>query len=181
MAGDLQVSRDGDLLTLDFPSRPPEPVTDYPPELIACLGGTMPEKILLSRDYVLVYRDEDVIRAINPDFSIMAKIENRICITAPGRDVDFVSRFFCAGDAMPEDPVTGSAHCSLIPYWAQRLGKTQMLAAQLSRRGGLLQCRLDGDRVFIAGKACTYLVGTIFLPDKPGMQAKKEGPNGPSS
>jgi PhzF family phenazine biosynthesis protein len=178
-AGDLQVSRTGDLLTLDFPSREPLPVKDYPAELMACLNHHQPEQVLLSRDYVLVYRDEAVIRAIDPDFSLMEKINRRICVTAPGKDTDFVSRFFCAGDAMPEDPVTGSAHCSLIPYWAKRLGKTEMLAAQLSKRGGLLQCRLEGERVFIAGKACTYLIGTIFLPDRPGMQAKKEGPDGP--
>jgi PhzF family phenazine biosynthesis protein len=161
-AGDLLVSRKGRQLTLDFPSREPAPQESVPSEIFACLGRK-PEQVLLSRDYVVVYGDEDAIRAIKPDYAIMEGLKRRVCITAPGKKVDFVSRFFCAGDAMPEDPVTGSSHCSLVPYWSKRLGKSEMVAAQLSPRGGIIHCRIEGPRVYLSGEACTYLKGTITL------------------
>ncbi len=167
-AGDLRVARAGDLYSMDFPSRPPAPLEDYPPELLQGLGGARPREVLMARDYVVVFEDEETIRHIAPNYQIMERLNKpgrpaRVSVTAPGRTADFVSRFFCPGDAMPEDPVTGSAHCHLIPYWAARLGKTDMRAFQVSPRGGALACRLDGDRVHIAGSAVTYLTGTIFI------------------
>lgn len=162
-AGPLRVSRTGDMLTLDFPSRMPEKLQAYPPELISSLGGAVPSEVHLSRDYVVVFENEDVIRAIAPNYVVMEKLKNRVCITAKGKDCDFVSRFFCAGDAMPEDPVTGSSHCSLVPFWAGRLGKSELVAKQLSLRGGTLLCRLAENRVFLSGKAVTYLEGKIYI------------------
>lgn len=162
-AGELRVTRQDGYLTLDFPARPPEPINTYPPELITCLGDVKPEQVLLSRDYVVVYSREDDVRGIVPNYALMEKLQRRVCVTAKGKDCDFVSRFFCAGDAMPEDPVTGSSHCSLVPYWAARLGKTDFIAKQLSPRGGTLLCRLAGGRVFLSGRAALYLVGKIFV------------------
>lgn len=167
-AGDLFVSRNDSELTLDFPERTPKPLTDYPPELIASIGGITPQEVLLARDYVVVLSDESAVRAVRPNYETMAKLNSsgnlmRVSVTAPGKDVDFVSRFFCPGDAMPEDPVTGSAHCHLVPYWAKRLGKTELNAAQLSPRGGSLRCRLANGRVYMTGKAVTYLSGKIYV------------------
>ncbi len=168
-AGDLFVRRAGDELTLDFPERDPRPVDKIPPELAAALGGHTPREVLMARDYVAVFDNEADIRAIEPNYEVMSKLAingqlMRVSVTAPGNDVDFVSRFFCPGDAMPEDPVTGSAHCHLVPYWAKRLGKTEFTAAQLSPRGGTLRCRLANGRVYMTGRAVTYLSGTLFLP-----------------
>ncbi len=164
--GDLVVSRNGELLTLDFPSRPAAPVKQVPPDLIQALNGHVPEEVLLGRDYVVVYKHEEIIKSIAPDYErIAAKLGKYVCITAPGTGgIDFVSRFFCAGDAVPEDPVTGSTHCTLVPYWAERLSKNELIAAQLSDRGGILTCQLEGNRVFISGQCKPYLIGTIFVP-----------------
>ena len=163
--GDLYVRRDGHFLTLDFPSRPAAPIDNVPAELIEALNGNIPEAVFLGRDYYVVYKDEGIIKSINPDFEIIAtKLGKRVCITALGNGgIDFVSRFFCARDSMPEDPVTGSSHCTLVPYWASRLNKTEFTAAQLSSRGGILKCRLENDRVFIAGQCAPYLIGKIFV------------------
>ncbi|MDX1922261.1 MAG: PhzF family phenazine biosynthesis protein [Alphaproteobacteria bacterium] len=162
--GDLYVRKAGDFLTLDFPARPAPPVDTVPPQLITALNGNVPQEVYMGRDYYVVYKDEDIIRAINPDFEIIAtKLGRRVCITAPGTTTDFVSRFFCARDSMPDDPVTGSSHCTLVPYWAKRLNKSEFMAAQLSARGGILKCRLEGQRVLIAGQCAPYLVGKIFI------------------
>lgn len=167
-AGDLFVRRKDDELTLDFPERDPKPLSDYPSELTASIGGARPQEVLLARDYVVVLSDEDAVLAVQPNYEIMSKLNKvgqlmRVSVTAPGRDVDFVSRFFCPGDAMPEDPVTGSAHCHLVPYWAKRLKKTELSATQVSPRGGSLRCRLANGRVYMSGKAVTYLAGKIFV------------------
>ncbi len=164
--GDLYVRRDGDYLTLDFPSRPVAPIENIPADLVRALNGYQPLEVSMGRDYYVVYQNEAMIKSINPDFEIIAtKLGKRVCITAPGSNgIDFVSRFFCARDSMPEDPVTGSSHCTLVPYWAKRLNKTEFTAAQLSSRGGVLKCRLQGDRVLIAGQCVPYLKGTIFVP-----------------
>ena len=164
--GDLSVEKNGDMLYLDFPSRPPEPARDVPASLIAGLNGIPPLETYISRDYMLVYPDSKTIRAINPDYKILGQCGKFVIITAQAStedDCDFVSRFFCAGDGIEEDPVTGSAHCNLIPYWAKRLGKTRMVGKQLSPRGGTLLCELREDRVLIGGKALTYLEGTISV------------------
>ncbi len=170
-AGDLLVNRNraNNELTLDFPERDPKSLTAYPPELIAAIGGAVPQEVLIARDYVVVLESEEAVRAVVPNYEIMSTLSRagklmRVSVTARGRDVDFVSRFFCPGDAMPEDPVTGSAHCHLVPYWAKRLHKTELRAEQLSPRGGSLRCRLENGRVYMTGKAVTYLAGKIFVP-----------------
>ena len=158
--GDLFVTRQGDWLTLDFPSWIPEPVA-MPEIAAASLGGIVPLKAYCQRDYLFLLRDAAEVRAVKPNYAVMEKLGRQVCVTATGDDCDFVSRFFCPGDAMPEDPVTGSAHAMLVPFWAKRLGQTTMLARQLSERGGELRCELAGDRVLIAGQAVTYLEGQV--------------------
>jgi len=103
------------------------------------------------------------VEALTPDITAMLPLGKMVCVTAPGDEYDFVSRFFCPGEGVPEDPVTGSAHSMLIPYWSEKLGKTQMLARQVSSRGGDLRCELKGDRVLIGGQATLYMKGKIFL------------------
>lgn len=115
---------------------------------------------------MLVLDHEDTVRRLRPDPGLLQRLPggaHGIIVTAPAEKFDFVSRFFIPGSPIPEDPVTGSAHCTLIPYWADRLGKQEMLAAQVSARGGLLRCRLAGERVLIAGQAVTYLEGQLLL------------------
>jgi PhzF family phenazine biosynthesis protein len=162
-AGVLTVGRDGEALMLDFPSRPPLacPISD---EVAAALGKP-PTALLASRDYLAVYNRADEIAALSPDFAALAALDRfAVIATAPGcEEIDFVSRFFAPARGVPEDPVTGSAHCTLIPYWAERLGKSRLEARQLSRRGGRLSCGLNGDRVTIAGRAVLYLEGTITI------------------
>lgn len=163
-SGELLVTVEGDLLTLDFPSRPPA-VTEAPQIILDGMGQD-PVAVLKSRDYVLVFENEQIIRHIKPNQILLNQINidpGGIIVTAPGREVDFVSRFFTPQASIFEDPVTGSAHCSLIPYWAKRLGKTEMVALQYSPRGGRLFCKDRGERVFIAGNAVTYLVGSISI------------------
>lgn len=164
-AGTIAVEREGDRFVLDFPSRPPGPV-DADPALFPGLGGAAPVEVLAARDYLVVYADEAAVRALEPDFRILNRIERMVCVTAPGTGgVDFVSRFFAPGHGIDEDPVTGSAHCTLIPYWAKRLGRERLEARQVSRRGGALACELAGDRVRIGGGAALYLDGSIHVPD----------------
>lgn len=164
-AGTLTVTRDGDLFTLDFPSRPATPVESPDPALVAALGGPTPVAVLGGRDYLVVYEDEAAVRALRPDMAALARLDRfAVCVTAPGAGgVDFVSRLFAPAQGIPEDPVTGSTHCTLIPYWAERLGKTTLSARQVSARGGELACELAGDRVKIGGKAVLYLEGTITV------------------
>jgi PhzF family phenazine biosynthesis protein len=162
-AGVLTVTKNGDKYTLDFPSRPAEPAI-IPTGLTEALGMKEPLEFLRSRDYMLIYDNEDEILNCKPDFNLLAKFDVvGIIITSPGKDVDFVSRFFAPSAGIPEDPVTGSAHCNLIPYWAEKLGKNDLHAYQLSARKGELWCELKGDRVLMSGKAVTYLKGEIFV------------------
>ena len=162
-AGTLTVKKDGDKYTMDFPSRPPIHI-ELPNGLAEALSEKEPVEVLRSRDYVLVYESEDDVKDISPDFFALSKMDTvGVIVTAPGKNVDFVSRFFAPGAGIPEDPVTGSAHCNLIPYWAEKLGKTHLHALQLSDRGGELWCDLNGDRVLMSGKAITYLKGEIFV------------------
>ncbi len=167
-SGWLSVTRVGEVLELDFPSRPPQPCA-VPEALVRGLGKT-PVRVLKSRDYFAVFASEDDVRALKPDFTALATLDTLgIIVTAPGSDCDFVSRFFAPGAGIAEDPVTGSAHCTLIPYWAERLGKAQLFARQLSKRGGELFCSLAGERVRIGGKAVLYLRGQIEL-DEPAAR-----------
>jgi len=162
-AGTLTVTKNGDKYTLDFPSRPPQPVK-APADLIESLGGKVPLEILKSRDYFLVYETEQDIRDMKPDFNLMGKVETvGVIVTAKGDTVDFVSRFFAPSAGINEDPVTGSAHCNLIPYWAAKLGKNELHAYQISSRKGELWCENKGERVLMSGKAVTYLKGEIYV------------------
>lgn len=162
-AGVLTVKKDGDKYTMDFPSRPPIPI-EVPNGLIEALGGKEPLSILRSRDYFLVYESENDVTGITPDFSALSKFDTvGFIVTARGKEADFVSRFFAPGAGIPEDPVTGSAHCNLIPYWAEKLGKTKLHAYQLSARKGELWCEQAGERVLMSGKAVTYLKGEIYV------------------
>jgi len=162
-AGTLTVSRAGDKYTMDFPSRPPI-VIEVPNGLVEALGGKEPKSILRSRDYFLVYDNEEDITELSPDFTALSKFDTvGFIVTARGNNSDFVSRFFAPGAGIPEDPVTGSAHCNLIPYWADKLGKNKLHAYQLSARKGELWCELKGERVLMSGNAVTYLKGEIFV------------------
>jgi PhzF family phenazine biosynthesis protein len=162
-AGVLTVKKDGDKYTMDFPSRPPIGI-EAPNGLVEALGEKTPVAILRSRDYFVEYENEDDIRDISPDMFALSKLDTvGVIVTARGKKADFVSRFFAPGAGIPEDPVTGSAHCNLIPYWAGKLGKDKLHAYQLSARGGELWCELKGDRVLMSGNVVTYLKGEIFI------------------
>lgn len=162
-AGTLTVTKYNDLYTLDFPARMGEKVAP-PEELVKALGTESPLEAYKSRDYMLVYSSEEEIAAIKPDFNALSKIDALgIIVTARGNRSDFVSRMFAPSAGINEDPVTGSAHCSLIPYWAEQLGKTELHAYQISGRLGELWCELKGDRVRISGKVVTYLKGEIAV------------------
>ncbi len=161
-SGPLRVSRSGDLLVMDFPSQPPR-ACEVPAGLLPALGAEA-RTVLCSEDYFVVFSDEEEILALKPDMNGLARLGLRgVIVTAPGKNIDFVSRFFAPGIGIPEDPVTGSAHCALVPYWAERLRKNDLHARQISRRGGELFCRDLGDRVEIAGRAALYMTGTIFV------------------
>lgn len=166
-AGLLRVSRDRDELTLDFPSRPAVPA-EPPPGLLAALGCEPPREVLRSRDWLVVLADAAAVRALQPDFPALLALPDvlGVCVTAPGDDgVDFVSRYFTPAQGIPEDPVTGSAHCTLTPYWVHRLGRNELQARQLSRRSGELRCTLAGERVFIAGHAVLTRTGHLLLDE----------------
>ncbi|HTC32042.1 MAG TPA: PhzF family phenazine biosynthesis protein [Bryobacteraceae bacterium] len=162
-SGTLTVTREGDLYSLDFPARPPEVCANVYPGLVAAVGGK-PETVLAAQDYFLVYGSEDELRSLRPDMAALMNIDRfAVIVTAPGREFDFVSRFFAPAKGVPEDPVTGRAHCSLIPYWSKRLGKKKLRAHQASPRGGEVWCEDRGERVTISGKAVRFFEGSIFL------------------
>ena len=161
-SGELSVTRDGDRYTLDFPSLPAHPCP-APSGLLAALGAT-PDAILRSNFCMCVFDNEDQIRAISPDMMALAKVDCfGIIVTAPGTDCDFVSRMFAPAAGIPEDPVTGSAHSVLTPYWSARQAKQEMFARQISNRGGELWCEQRGDRVGIGGNVIRYLEGAIHI------------------
>ncbi len=161
-SGELSVEKIGDVLTLDFPSRPVEKC-DAPEGLIEAIG-TQPKEIFKARDYFLVYENEQEVADIAPNFSRLLEIDaHGFIVTAKGDSSDFVSRFFAPEVGVFEDPVTGSSHCNLIPFWAERLGKTKLFGKQISARGGELFCELKGDRVKIGGNAVLYFKGEIYV------------------
>lgn len=162
--GPLTVTRSGDWLTLDFPAAGSEPV-EPPQALLDSLRIGEYQEVRLGRNYIVVLDSQQQVEAVMPDIPLMLTLNQKVCITAKaeGEEYDFVSRFFSPAAALTEDPVTGSTHTMLIPYWAERLGKTRLNARQVSKRGGDLRCQLMGDRVLIAGQATTYLSGKIFL------------------
>jgi predicted PhzF superfamily epimerase YddE/YHI9 len=124
--------------------------------------GVRPLEVLAADDYLAVFDSEAAVRALAPDHAKLSALDLRgVIVTAPGTDVDFVSRFFAPALGVPEDPVTGSAHCELTPYWAGRLGKNKLAARQVSKRGGELECEMRGDRVLLTGSAVTFMQGEI--------------------
>jgi PhzF family phenazine biosynthesis protein len=164
ISGILRVEIGGDLLTMNFPARKPQPAAA--PKVILDAIPIEPLEVLKARDFLLVFEHETEISQMRPRRDLMDQINldpGGVIVTAPGEEVDFVSRFFTPQATIFEDPVTGSAHCSLIPYWSERLRKEEMVALQLSARGGKLYCRNAGQRVLISGKAVTYLEGEIWV------------------
>jgi PhzF family phenazine biosynthesis protein len=161
-SGELRVTRENGRLVLDFPAQPAAACA-VPAKLSEALRAT-PRSVLKGRDYIAVFDTEKEIAAIQPNFEMVASLDAQgVVVTAPGDQCDFVSRYFVPAAGIPEDPVTGSTHCTLIPYWSQSLKRSKMLAKQISPRGGELFCEDKRDRVLIAGHAATYLKGTIAI------------------
>lgn len=162
LSGKLTVTKNNDLLTMDFPSNKASK-TELFDELSAALGKT-PKELLIARDYLAVYENQEEILGLYPNFNLLSKIDaHGFIVTAPGAESDFVSRFFAPYVGINEDPVTGSAHTTLIPYWAERLNKNTLSSIQVSERIGKLQCEYCGDRVKIAGTAKLFMKGEIIM------------------
>jgi PhzF family phenazine biosynthesis protein len=161
-SGLLVVTRRGDRFALELPAQPPVPVA-MPARFLDALGRK-PAQVLAATKYLAVYESEADVAALRPDLAVLADIDrDGVVATAPGRDCDFVSRYFAPHAGIPEDPVTGSAHCTLVPYWSKRLGKQTLQARQISRRGGELSCEDRGERVSVAGNAVLYFEGKIHV------------------
>lgn len=163
-SGPLRVFRDGKKYVLDFPADEVDPA-EIPDGLLEALGGKEPMFCYMGKtDYMLIYEKQSDIENIKPDFAGLGMIKARgVIVTAPGDWVDFVSRFFAPQVGVNEDPVTGSAHTTLIPYWSRQLAKTELIARQLSERGGDLFCKNKGNRVEIGGEAITFLEGNLKI------------------
>jgi len=162
-SGRLFVDREGDLYSMDFPAWGIREI-QVTERVSKALGERPAELYMGERDMMAVFELEEQIRSLNPDYRLVSQLDGMCMIcTAPGLDFDFVSRSFVPEAGIAEDPVTGSAHCSLVPFWADRLNKTELTAYQASERGGTLACEHMGDRIKIAGKAVTYMKGTILL------------------
>lgn len=166
--GILKAECRGGAVALDFPSRPPEKVSGG--QIISDMERALGCRVLelyKSRDYMAVTDSEETVKHLKPDLSHLGRIPVGECggfiVTAKGSEADFVSRFFCPGLSVPEDPVTGSSHCTLVPFWSKRLGKDKLTACQLSERGGTLYCEDLGERVKISGNAAVYSIGEIFV------------------
>lgn len=156
------MAKDG-IYTLDFPSRMPLPV-DVPDKLFKSLNISTAVEVLKSRDYFVVLPNEDAVKNIEPNFELIKELESvGLIVTAKGQSADVVSRCFFPKAGIDEDPVTGSAHCNIVPYWSNKLGKAKLFCKQLSQRGGDLHCELEGDRVLMSGKCVLYLQGEINI------------------
>lgn len=168
-SGELVVSRETEeRIALDFPSRPASPIalSEIPTGLLSSLGLTASdiEWVGLSRDWLIVLRNESILTKITPDFPALRAVKTAaVIISAPSKESDFVSRFFAPDFGVPEDHVTGSAHCTLIPYWSNKLQKNPLTAIQRSSRGGQLWCEQRGERVSIAGHAKSYIKGKLSV------------------
>jgi len=161
-SGRLTVVQEEELISMDFPSQPPVPC-EAPKELLDGLNKE-PLEILCSEDYFVLFSSEKAIVELKPDMGLLKKLDLRgVIVTAKADKVDFVSRFFAPKFGIDEDPVTGSAHCALTPYWAKKLNKKDVHAHQVSQRGGELFCKDCGDRVVIAGRAVTFMEGSITI------------------
>jgi PhzF family phenazine biosynthesis protein len=162
-SGPLSVRRVGPMIELDFPARPAKP-RKAPRELLDGLGLRPQEVLCSERMWLCVFETAAQVKGLKPDHAALAPVSpGRIIVTAPGDDCDFVSRFFAPDAGIAEDPVTGSAHCTLVPYWASRLGRLKFHARQVSARGGELWCELDGHRVRMAGHGATYIRGRVSV------------------
>jgi len=162
LSGELVVERTADGLAMDFPSRPGRLVA-LSDEIVAA-AGARPREAYQARDLMVVFDSEEEVRDLRPDFARISALDAfALIVTAPGRDADFVSRFFAPKAGVPEDPATGSSHCTLTPYWARRLDKITLTARQLSPRGAEMRCEKRGDRVVISGHCAWYLTGEIEI------------------
>jgi PhzF family phenazine biosynthesis protein len=162
LSGPLHVTRDGALLMMDFPARVPVSCAT-PPALSEALGCT-PREVLAARHYLAIFEDEAEVRGLTPDMVRLAALDRAaVIVSAPGGAGDFVSRFFAPANGVPEDPVSGVAHCTLVPYWSKRLGKRRLDARQVSKRGGRLVCEDRDTRVAIGGSAVLVLEGTLTV------------------
>jgi PhzF family phenazine biosynthesis protein len=163
-SGVLTATRSGDVIELDFPATR-ETAADAPPGLLEALGITAPVYVGRNKfDYLVEVASEDEVRALDPDHAQLRRIPVRgVIVTSRSNEFDFVSRFFAPGSGIDEDPVTGSAHCCLTPYWSTKLGKTEMRAFQASKRGGVIDVRLDGERVKLGGRAVTVFRGELLV------------------
>jgi PhzF family phenazine biosynthesis protein len=165
-SGWLTVEREEDWLSMDFPALPPWKCSE-PPDALAQglrLNRDRTSVLQVEDNYFVVYASEDEVQSVRPDLLLLEKLHPAgVCVTAPGDNVDFVSRYFAPSYGIAEDPVTGSTHCSLTPYWAERLGKKQLRARQVSARGGELRCEMAGERVLIKGQAVLTLRGSLLI------------------
>lgn len=163
-SGLLEVRRQKEAYAMTFPARVAK-ATTAPAALLNALGPFQPEDVLKSRDYLVVLESEEQVRSLRPDLRVLSGLDTfGVIVTAPGEQADFVSRFFAPGAGIPEDPVTGSAHCTLTPYWSQRLGKVNLNAQQVSQRGGEINCQFRGQHVVLTGQAQLFLEGHILVP-----------------
>ncbi|MBS1654724.1 MAG: PhzF family phenazine biosynthesis protein [Bacteroidetes bacterium] len=162
-SGLLEVINNKGVLQMDFPSWKPERLNEYPDNLQSALGVTEIVGVYKHRDLLIELNSEEEVLKAAPDFTALKKWGDKVIITAPGKKVDFVSRFFAPTAGVDEDPVTGSAHSQLIPFWSEQLGKTMLKARQLSKRGGDLFCEQRGERVMIGGECVFYMKGKISL------------------
>ena len=162
-AGILKAFASEGIYTLDFPSRVPQPCP-VPDDLLKSIGIDTAVEVLRSRDYFVVLPDEESVLNAEPDYNIMKELDTiGVIITAKGHHSDVVSRCFYPGAGIPEDPVTGSAHCNIVPYWTEKLKKNKLFCRQLSPRGGELRCELKGDRVLMSGKCALFMHGEIYI------------------
>jgi PhzF family phenazine biosynthesis protein len=163
-SGVLSITKKEDLITMDFPSWKPERLELYDDALIEILGGAIITGVYKHRDILVELETEDDVKNCVPDFTLMKKHFDKMIITAPGKKADFVSRFFAPGAGINEDPVTGSAHAQLIPFWSEKLGKNKLHALQLSKRGGELWCeQVSTERITISGQCVFYMRGEITI------------------
>ena len=162
-SGPLDVVRQGEVYALDFPSQPPAPVSPETARTVAAALGSEPLEVHRAVKYLALLADQQAVLAADPDLAQVKHLDDGLIVTAPGEDCDFVSRYFAPHAGIPEDPVTGSAHCVLTPFWARRLDKAEMTARQVSRRGGALEVADRGARVRIAGRCAPYLSGQISV------------------
>ena len=162
-SGLLQVTQQDNGYQMNFPADSLES-TPVPTAILKALGFPPKEIYKGKDDYLVIVTDQSIIESLAPDFRALVELNARgVIVSAPGKEVDFVSRCFYSPTGIDEDPVTGSAHTTMMPYWSKKLAKQELLARQLSKRGGQVGCRLDGDRVYLTGQAVTYLIGQIYL------------------